>query len=201
MHANVRFRFTCNATIKEVMFDKTVNFLTDTMRGALPAESKSKGTAGTKPAVPRSASQPGWSQRRLPSMDAEDFETIPSSAEELSISSDGEDEGQNKNGDNDRYQVQLTYESGTAQELSVEAGDLVQFLEESENGHWLVKNLRTQKTGLVPPTVLQSTAEGVDLYSNSDIFSDLCTAALTDTEDADDSAGPHPIAQVGRFAC
>ncbi|KTF80937.1 hypothetical protein cypCar_00021915 [Cyprinus carpio] len=109
----------------------------------------------------------GWNQRRLPSMDAEDFETIPSSAEELSISSDGEDEGHNKNGDNDRYQVQLTYESGTAQELSVEAGDLVQFLEESENGHWLVKNLRTQKTGLVPPTVLQSTAEGVDLYSNS----------------------------------
>ncbi|XP_073772525.1 guanine nucleotide exchange factor DBS isoform X34 [Danio rerio] len=76
----------------------------------------------------------GWSQRRLPSMDAEDFETIPSSAEELSISSDGEDEGHNKNGDNDRYQVQLTYESGTAQDLSVEAGDFVQFLEESENG-------------------------------------------------------------------
>ncbi|XP_043107222.1 guanine nucleotide exchange factor DBS isoform X8 [Puntigrus tetrazona] len=172
----------------------------DTVRGALPAESKSKGTASTKPAVPRSASQPGWSQRRLPSMDAEDFETIPSSAEELSISSDGEDEGQNKNGDNDRYQVQLTYESGTAQELSVEAGDLVQFLEASENGHWLVKNLRTQKTGLVPPTVLQSTAEGVDLYNNSDIFSDLCSAALTDTEEADDSAGPRP-AQDGTFAC
>lgn len=30
-------------------------------------------------------------------MDAEDFETIPSSAEELSISSDGEDESHNKN--------------------------------------------------------------------------------------------------------
>uniref|UniRef100_A0A8C1NW70 MCF.2 cell line derived transforming sequence-like 2 n=1 Tax=Cyprinus carpio TaxID=7962 RepID=A0A8C1NW70_CYPCA len=142
----------------------------------------------------------GWSQRRLPSMDAEDFETIPSSAEELSISSDGEDEGNNKNGDNGRYQVQLTYESGTTQDLSVEAGDLVQFLEESENGHWLVKNLKTQKTGLVPPTVLQSTAEGVDLYSNSDIFSELCTAALTDTEEADDSTGPRP-AQDGRFAC
>lgn len=41
------------------MFDKTVNFLTDTMRGAHPTESKSKGTVGTKPAVPRSASQPG----------------------------------------------------------------------------------------------------------------------------------------------
>ncbi len=59
MHANVRFRFTCNAAVKEVMFDKTVNFLTDTIRGALPAESKGNGTAGTKPAVPRSASQPG----------------------------------------------------------------------------------------------------------------------------------------------
>ncbi|XP_050978378.1 LOW QUALITY PROTEIN: guanine nucleotide exchange factor DBS [Labeo rohita] len=184
----------------QIKSDPTPFGYEDTMRGALPAESKSKGTAGTKPAVPRSASQPGWSQRRLPSMDAEDFETIPSSAEELSISSDGEDEGQNKNGDNDRYQVQLTYESGTAQEISVEAGDLVQFLEESENGHWLVKNLRTQKTGLVPPTVLQSTAEGVDLYSNSDIFSDLCTAALTDTEEADDSAGTYP-AQDGRFKC
>uniref|UniRef100_A0A9J7XVR4 MCF.2 cell line derived transforming sequence-like 2 n=1 Tax=Cyprinus carpio carpio TaxID=630221 RepID=A0A9J7XVR4_CYPCA len=196
----------------QVKSDPTPFGYEDTMRGALPTESKSKGTAGTKPAVPRSASQPGWSQRRLPSMDAEDFETIPSSAEELSISSDGEDEGNNKNGDNGRYQVQLTYESGTTQDLSVEAGDLVQFLEESENGHWLVKNLKTQKTGLVPPTVLQSTAEGVDLYSNSgtahqsqdeqqkDIFSELCTAALTDTEEADDSTGPRP-AQDGRFAC
>ncbi|XP_077059120.1 guanine nucleotide exchange factor DBS isoform X6 [Siphateles boraxobius] len=171
----------------QIKSDPTPFGYEDTMRGALPAESKSKSTAGTKPAVPRSASQPGWSQRRLPSMDAEDFETIPSSAEELSISSDGEDEGHNKNGDNDRYKVQLTYESGTAQDLSVEAGELVQFLEESENGHWLVKNLRTQKTGLVPPTVLQSTAEEVDLYSNSDIFSDLCTAALTNTEDADNT--------------
>uniref|UniRef100_A0A9J7Y266 MCF.2 cell line derived transforming sequence-like 2 n=1 Tax=Cyprinus carpio carpio TaxID=630221 RepID=A0A9J7Y266_CYPCA len=189
-------RFSLASTVSSVSAPRTK----DTMRGALPTESKSKGTAGTKPAVPRSASQPGWSQRRLPSMDAEDFETIPSSAEELSISSDGEDEGNNKNGDNGRYQVQLTYESGTTQDLSVEAGDLVQFLEESENGHWLVKNLKTQKTGLVPPTVLQSTAEGVDLYSNSDIFSELCTAALTDTEEADDSTGPRP-AQDGRFAC
>ncbi|KAK9966435.1 hypothetical protein ABG768_003545 [Culter alburnus] len=199
-----RIKVPLSASLKskrhQIKSDPTPFGYEDTMRGAHPTESKSKGTVGTKPAVPRSASQPGWSQRRLPSMDAEDFETIPSSAEELSISSDGEDEGHNKNGDNDRYQVQLTYESGTAQDLSVEAGELVQFLEESENGHWLVKNLRTQKTGLVPPTVLQSTAEEVDLYSNSDIFSDLCTAALTDTEDADDSTGPRP-AQDSRFAC
>ena len=37
----------------------------------------------------------GWTQRRLPSMDTEDFETIPSSAEESSNSS--EEEGNHKN--------------------------------------------------------------------------------------------------------
>ncbi|TRY76135.1 hypothetical protein DNTS_027383 [Danionella cerebrum] len=185
----------------------------ETLRDSLPIERKSKGAAGNKPAVPRSASQPGWNQRRLPSMDAEDFETIPSSAEELSISSDGEDETHHKNGDSDRYQVQLTYEAVTAQDLSVETGDLVQFLEESENGHWLVKNLKTQRTGLPPPT-----AEELDLCSNYgttqqardeqqkgmtdiiNIFSDLCTAALTDTEDADECDGAHPT-QDCRFTC
>uniref|UniRef100_A0A8C1P0I2 MCF.2 cell line derived transforming sequence-like 2 n=1 Tax=Cyprinus carpio TaxID=7962 RepID=A0A8C1P0I2_CYPCA len=134
-HKRVPLSSSLKSKRHQVKSDPTPFGYEDTMRGALPTESKSKGTAGTKPAVPRSASQPGWSQRRLPSMDAEDFETIPSSAEELSISSDGEDEGNNKNGDNGRYQVQLTYESGTTQDLSVEAGDLVQFLEESENGH------------------------------------------------------------------
>ncbi|XP_046892987.1 guanine nucleotide exchange factor DBS-like isoform X2 [Hypomesus transpacificus] len=120
----------------------------------------------------------GWTQRRLPSMDTEDFETIPSSAEELSNSSDGEED--NKNGDSNRFRVQLTYESRTTQDLSLESGDLVQFLEEAENGHWLVKNLITEKTGLVPPSILQAAADG-------DIFSDLCTAALSDSDDNDAS--------------
>uniref|UniRef100_A0A673X347 Guanine nucleotide exchange factor DBS-like n=1 Tax=Salmo trutta TaxID=8032 RepID=A0A673X347_SALTR len=146
----------------------------DTLRGAIPAASRHKGTTGTDSAVPRSTSQPGWTQRCLPSMDTEDFETIHSSAEELSNSSDGEDESSNKN-DHDRFRVQLTYESRTAQDLSLESGDLVQFLEEAEDGHWLVKNLIPQKTGLVPPSVLQTAA--------GDIFSDMCTAALSDSEE------------------
>ncbi|XP_070816821.1 guanine nucleotide exchange factor DBS isoform X5 [Chaetodon trifascialis] len=75
----------------------------------------------------------GWAQRCLPSMDADDFETIPSSAEESSNSS--EEEGTNKNGDSSRFRVQLTYESHEARDLSLETGDLVQFLEEAENGH------------------------------------------------------------------
>ncbi|XP_076134021.1 guanine nucleotide exchange factor DBS isoform X7 [Alosa pseudoharengus] len=130
----------------------------------------------------------GWTQRRLPSMDTEDFETIPSSAEELSNSSDGEEERNNKNGENERFQAQLAYEARTGQDLALESGEIVQFLEEAENGHWLVKNLITQKTGLVPPAILQSTAGRHELYSHTDIFSDLCTAALTDTEENEDDA-------------
>lgn len=39
-------------------------------------------------------------------------------------------------GEHNRFQVQLTYESQAPQEMSLEPGDLVQFLEEVENGHW-----------------------------------------------------------------
>lgn len=41
-------------------------------------------------------------------------------------------------GDNSRFRVQLTYESRKAREISLERGDLVQFVEEAENGHWWV---------------------------------------------------------------
>ncbi|CAB1331900.1 unnamed protein product [Coregonus sp. 'balchen'] len=158
----------------EIKSDPTPFGYEDTLRGAIPAVSRHKGTTSTDSAVPRSTSQPGWTQRCLPSMDTEDFETIHSSAEELSNSSDGEEESSNKN-DHDRFRVQLTYESRTAQDLSLESGDLVQFLEEAEDGHWPVKNLITQKTGLVPPSILQTAA--------GDIFSDMCTAALSDSEE------------------
>ncbi|XP_063057913.1 guanine nucleotide exchange factor DBS isoform X6 [Engraulis encrasicolus] len=105
------------------------------LHGRVPAQNKQKGTSSTNTAVPRSTSQPGWTQRRLPSMDTEDFETIPSSAEELSNSSDGEEDSNNKNGENERFQAQLAYEARTGQDLSLESGEIVQFLEEAENGH------------------------------------------------------------------
>ncbi|XP_026852118.2 guanine nucleotide exchange factor DBS isoform X8 [Electrophorus electricus] len=142
----------------------------------------------------------GWTQRRLPSMDAEDFETIPSSTEELSNSSDGDEDSSGKHGEHDRFQVRLAFEGQAPQDLVLEQGDLVQFLEEAENGHWLVKSLITLKTGLVPPTVLQPAARGRVSYSNTDIFSDLCTAALTDNEETDDSVMKLPT-QEHTFAC
>uniref|UniRef100_UPI0037E8E355 guanine nucleotide exchange factor DBS n=1 Tax=Semicossyphus pulcher TaxID=241346 RepID=UPI0037E8E355 len=165
----------------EIKSDPTPFGYEDTLRGAMAAVRKRQSitnsnatAAAVTSAVPRSTSQPGWAQRRLPSMDTDDFETIPSSAEESSNSS--EEEGNNKNGDSGRFRVQLTYESREAHNLSLETGDLVQFVEEAENGHWLVKNLLTEETGLVPSSILQTTSEG-------DIFSDLCTAALSDSDD------------------
>nr|XP_033478291.1 guanine nucleotide exchange factor DBS isoform X3 [Epinephelus lanceolatus] len=124
----------------EIKSDPTPFGYEDTLRGAMAAVRKRQSmtsstatAAGNNPAVPRSTSQPGWAPRRLPSMETDDFETIPSSAEESSNSS--EEEGNNKNGDSGRYRVQLTYESREARDLSLETGDLVQFLEEAESGH------------------------------------------------------------------
>ncbi|KAM4739688.1 guanine nucleotide exchange factor DBS [Anableps anableps] len=114
----------------EIKSDPTPFGYEDTLRGAMAAGGKRQSMissiadgARSKAVVPRSTSQPGWTQRRLLSMDTEDFETIPSSGEESSNSS--EDEGNNKNGNSSRYRVQLTY-------TSCEAKDL-QCLEEAEN--------------------------------------------------------------------
>ncbi|KAM6938892.1 guanine nucleotide exchange factor DBS [Lycodopsis pacificus] len=167
----------------EIKSDPTPFGYEDTLRGAMAAVRKrqsmtsSTAAAGGTSAVPRSTSQPGWAQRRLPSMDTDDFETIPSSAEESSNSS--EEEGNNTNGDSGRFQVQLTYESRDGRDLSLGAGDMVQFVEEAESGHWLVKNVLTEETGRVPSSILQTASEGHSL----NIFSDLCTAALSDSDD------------------
>ncbi|XP_055021227.1 guanine nucleotide exchange factor DBS [Boleophthalmus pectinirostris] len=95
------------------------------------SSSPESGFKRTNPS-PNTRQKRSWTQRRLPSMDTEDFETIPSSAEESSNSS--EEEGSNKNGDSSRYRVQLTYESRDPRDLSLDSGEMVQFLEEAENG-------------------------------------------------------------------
>ncbi|XP_068599908.1 guanine nucleotide exchange factor DBS [Brachionichthys hirsutus] len=138
-----RTKGTLSASIKskrhEIKSDPTPFGYEDTLRGAMTAVKKhqnmtSSTVASSAATVPRSASQPGWAQRRLPSMDTEDFETIPSSMEESSNSSEEEDA--HKNGDGRRFQVQLTYDTREARDLSPEAGELAQFLEEAENRLW-----------------------------------------------------------------
>ncbi|RXM28260.1 Guanine nucleotide exchange factor DBS [Acipenser ruthenus] len=120
----------------EIKSDPTPLGYEDTLRDAVPAESKRSSTISTNSAVTRSTSQPGWTNRQIPSLDTcEDFEAIPSSPEELSNSSEAEEEPNNKN-DHGVFQVQVTYDAKTSEELSLESGDLVQFLEEGENGQW-----------------------------------------------------------------
>ncbi|XP_048832707.1 guanine nucleotide exchange factor DBS isoform X3 [Brienomyrus brachyistius] len=120
----------------EIKSDPTPLGYEDTLKGAIAVESKRNSAADSNSGVPRSTSQTGWNHRCLPSMDTEDFETILSSAEELSNSSEPEEESHNKNGDRDQFPVQLTYDEKRAPDLSMESGDLEHFLEEAENGHW-----------------------------------------------------------------
>ncbi|XP_034737372.1 guanine nucleotide exchange factor DBS isoform X1 [Etheostoma cragini] len=142
--ATRRTKGTLSANVKskrhEIKSDPTPFGYEDTLHGALAAVRKRQSTtsstataAGGTPAVPRSTSQPGWAQQRLPSMDTDDFEPIPSSAEESSNSS--EEEGHKKNDDSGHFPVQLTYESREARDLS-KTGDLVQFLKEAQSGQW-----------------------------------------------------------------
>ncbi|XP_023700052.1 guanine nucleotide exchange factor DBS isoform X1 [Paramormyrops kingsleyae] len=120
----------------EIKSDPTPLGYEDTLKGTMAAESKRNSAVDSNSRVPRSTSQTGWNHRCLPSMDTEDFETILSSAEELSNSSEPEEESHNKNGDHDQFPVQLTYDEKRAPDLSMESGDLEHFLEEAENGHW-----------------------------------------------------------------
>ncbi|KAM9385408.1 guanine nucleotide exchange factor DBS [Pholidichthys leucotaenia] len=125
----------------EIKSDPTPFGYEDTLRGGIAVVGKRRsvtrgsvdGARGST-AIPRSSSQPGWVQCRLPSMNTEDFETIPSSAEESSESSDDE-EGNNKNVDSSHFGVQLTYECPDPDRLdvSVDSADPGHVLEESHH--------------------------------------------------------------------
>uniref|UniRef100_A0A8C7YSB8 MCF.2 cell line derived transforming sequence-like 2 n=1 Tax=Oryzias sinensis TaxID=183150 RepID=A0A8C7YSB8_9TELE len=139
-----RTKGSLSASIKskrhEIKSDPTPFGYEDTLNGAIAAARKrqsmtgSTGSgAGGTPSVPRSTSQPGCVQQRLLSMDTEDFETIPSSAEESSNSS--EEDSISKNRNSSQYRVQLTYSSCEARDLSLGGSDLVPFREETENGN------------------------------------------------------------------
>lgn len=52
-------RSLCCPSEQNVDINLKGTFLSDTLRDALPADRKTKGTTGSKPTVPRSTSQPG----------------------------------------------------------------------------------------------------------------------------------------------
>ncbi|XP_050164598.1 probable guanine nucleotide exchange factor MCF2L2 isoform X5 [Myiozetetes cayanensis] len=127
----------------------------------------------------------GWPSRQMPSLDTfEDFEAIPSSMDELSNSSDLEEETNPNNGSN-LFRVEGSFDSCFPDSLSLEDGDLVQFVQEGENGQWLVKKLVSEKSDWVPSSILQP-AEGdsnnIIKNSNADMYNDSCSTASVESD-------------------
>ncbi|XP_078063171.1 guanine nucleotide exchange factor DBS [Mustelus asterias] len=139
--------------------------------------------------VKRSISQTGWSCKPIPSLDtSEDFETIPSSMDELS-NSDMDDETSNKSAQS-LFRVEGTYETKSNEELAVQNGEVVEVLQEGEEGQWKVRSLVTYKTGWIPSNLLQPVGSELkpdQTDNNSDFYSDMCTAAFADSEDKESS--------------
>ncbi|XP_032049272.1 probable guanine nucleotide exchange factor MCF2L2 isoform X8 [Aythya fuligula] len=168
----------------EIKSDPTPLGFEDAFENTILAQTKCNTGSTTRP-VPRSASQTGWPSRQLPSLDTfEDFEAIPSSMDELSNSSDMEEETNPNNGTN-LFRVEGSFDSCFPDSLTLEDGDLVQFVQEGENGQWLVKKLVSEKSEWVPSSILQP-AEGdsnnVIKNSNADTYNDSCSTASVESD-------------------
>ncbi|KAM6064978.1 putative guanine nucleotide exchange factor MCF2L2 isoform 7-T7 [Theristicus caerulescens] len=168
----------------EIKSDPTPLGFEDAFENTILAQTKCNTGSTTRP-VPRSASQTGWPSRQIPSLDTfEDFEAIPSSTDELSNSSDLEEETNPNNGTN-LFRVEGSFDSCFPDSLTLEDGDLVQFVQEGENGQWLVKKLVSEKSDWVPSSILQP-AEGdsntIIKNSNADMYNDSCSTASVESD-------------------
>ncbi|XP_017665935.1 PREDICTED: guanine nucleotide exchange factor DBS-like [Lepidothrix coronata] len=168
----------------EIKSDPTPLGFEDAFENTILAQTNSN-TGSTMRSVPRSASQTGWPSRQMPSLDTfEDFEAIPSSMDELSNSSDLEEETNPNNGSN-LFRVEGSFDSCFPDSLTLEDGDLVQFVQEGENGQWLVKKLVSEKSDWVPSSILQP-AEGdsnnIIKNSNADMYNDSCSTASVESD-------------------
>ncbi|XP_040534737.1 probable guanine nucleotide exchange factor MCF2L2 isoform X6 [Gallus gallus] len=168
----------------EIKSDPTPLGFEDAFENTILAQTKCSTGSTTRP-VPRSASQTGWPSRQMPSLDTfEDFEAIPSSMDELSNSSDMEEETNPNNGTN-LFRVEGSFDSCFPDSLTLEDGDLVQFVQEGENGQWLVKKLVSEKSEWVPSSILQP-AEGdtnnIIKNSNADMYNDSCSTASVESD-------------------
>ncbi|XP_068001208.1 probable guanine nucleotide exchange factor MCF2L2 isoform X2 [Melanerpes formicivorus] len=168
----------------EIKSDPTPLGFEDAFENTILAQTKCNTSSTTRP-VPRSASQTGWPSRQMPSLDTfEDFEAIPSSTDELSNSSDLEEEANPNNGTN-LFRVEGSFDSCFPDSFTLEDGDLVQFVQEGENGQWLVKKLVSEKSDWVPSSILQP-AEGdsnnIIKNSNTDTYNDSCSTASVESD-------------------
>ncbi|XP_078003731.1 putative guanine nucleotide exchange factor MCF2L2 isoform X8 [Phascolarctos cinereus] len=167
----------------EIKSDPTPLGFEDAFENSILAQAKCSGRPTRT--VPRSASQTGWPSRQLPSLDTfEDFEVIPSSTDELSNSSDMEEDTSTHNVSG-LFRVEGSYETRSPDSLTLEDGDLVQFVQEGENGQWLVKKLVSEKSDWVPSSLLHPAGiDGDQVYKNSNIetYPNSHDPGITDSE-------------------
>ncbi|XP_043926586.1 guanine nucleotide exchange factor DBS-like isoform X2 [Protopterus annectens] len=164
----------------------------DSFPDALPVSFNPNNTT-VKRTVRRSTSHIGWTNRHIPSLDTcEDFEVIPSSVEDLSTSSDMEEETNTRN-DGSFFQAEVSYEAQVPEALALQIGDVVQLLQEGDNGQWLVRNLTSQKSGWVPSTLLQSAGQdnkSLHIKRSSGSCGEVCRAGQSSSvEKANEMAG------------
>ncbi|XP_005884500.1 PREDICTED: guanine nucleotide exchange factor DBS isoform X4 [Myotis brandtii] len=140
----------------------------------------------------------GWSKTSHPLEAPEDNDGW-SSAEEPINSSDAEEEG----GVGPRklvpgkYTVVVDDEKGSPNTLAVRSGDVVEVVQEGEEGLWYVRNLTSSKEGWVPASSLSmllgksssaqclsspESSAGSALLSNSSSCSESCGAPLSDLQ-------------------
>ncbi|XP_064021548.1 probable guanine nucleotide exchange factor MCF2L2 isoform X5 [Pogoniulus pusillus] len=168
----------------EIKSDPTPLGFEDAFENTILAQTKCNTSSTTRP-VPRSASQTGWPSRQMPSLDTfEDFEAIPSSTDELSNSSDLEEETNPNNGTS-LFRVEGSFDSCFPDSFTLEDGDLVQFVQEGENGQWLVKKLVSEKSDWVPSSILQPAkgdSNNIIKNNSTDTYNDSCSTASVESD-------------------
>ncbi|XP_053184306.1 guanine nucleotide exchange factor DBS isoform X2 [Scomber japonicus] len=88
----------------------------------------------------------GWNKASL-SLDASEENDGYSSAEDPLNSDPEEDNGKKLCAG--KYTVMADFEKGSAQELSVKSGDMVQLVKEGDDGQWFVRNLSSSTEGWI----------------------------------------------------
>ncbi|XP_018422562.1 PREDICTED: probable guanine nucleotide exchange factor MCF2L2 [Nanorana parkeri] len=116
----------------------------------------------------------GW-PRHLNSLETyEDFSAIPSSNDELSNSSDIEEETTHSKGSK-LFSIESSFETCSPSTFSLKEGDIVQFIQCGENGQWLVKDPITKRKAWVPCNILTPVASANVLQKdNITAYSGTC---------------------------
>ncbi|KAM4693475.1 putative guanine nucleotide exchange factor MCF2L2 [Discoglossus pictus] len=123
----------------------------------------------------------GW-PRHMNSLETyEDFSTIPSSNDELSNSSDVDEEPNNTKA-SALFRVEGCFETCLPTIFTLQHGDVVQLEKIGENGQWLVKELASKRKAWVPSSLLipaKTDTQDTCQEDNIAAYSDSCQIAST----------------------